>query len=109
MAWQLVRTAPDPNATPFSLIDWISGYKTYISMGITAAKFWWVAIYGKPWSDQWDAAINATLAVFVGAAVRSAVKTSTAQVVGAVVNHDSPAATKTAAEVPVPPAVPPGH
>src|SRR5579859_5244990 len=61
MAYRLVNVAPDPNAKPFSLFDWLSGYKTYAVTIVGVAKVWYVAVYGHPWSDNIDNAINITL------------------------------------------------
>jgi hypothetical protein len=103
MPYQLVRVAPDPNAVPFSPIAWLNGHKTYIVLAVAAAKLWYTAIYGKPWADNVDTAVNETLALLGVGALRSALKASTAQVVNATVRPSSPAAQAQAATVPNPP------
>ena len=106
MAYRLVNVAPDPNAKPFSLFDWLSGYKTYAVTIVGVAKVWYVAVYGHPWSDNIDNAINITLLLLFGATIRSAINTSTAKVANAVVNPTSEAAKATAAEAPGAPPAP---
>jgi hypothetical protein len=90
----------DPNKPPFNLMDWLNGRKTYISLIVTAAKFWYVAARGKPGPDAWDTAIDATLALLVGSAFRSAWKGESAKVVSAIVSPEGPVAQKIAASIP---------
>jgi hypothetical protein len=86
-------------AEPFNFFAWIAGYKSYVVTGVGLAKIWYVAIYGKPWGDNWDTAINASLLLLFGAAIRSAMKTSTAQLANAIINPASAPAKKEAATV----------
>jgi len=97
-----VGTIPS-TATPFNVMTWLTGNKTYIVAGVGILKIWYPLIAGHPWSDQIDTAMNYTLAALGVAAVRSAIKTSTAQVVNATVSPSSPAAQLQAKTIPEPP------
>lgn len=90
----------DPNNPQMGFMDWIRGYQTYIVMGLAIAKVWYKYAYGHPWSDELDTAINGTLGLLGVMAIRSAMKTSTAQISNAVVNPGSKEAQAVAAQAP---------
>ena|ERR1700689_2078310 len=79
---------------------WMQSNKTYIISGVGVIKLIYVAAFGHPWSDAWDAAINGILLLLFGAAVRSAMTTHTAQIVNAIVSPGGPKAEKLAASAP---------
>jgi hypothetical protein len=104
MRYKLIEVPEDPLHPRFNLSTYLAGHKTYLVLAVSAAKVWYVATYGHPWSDQVDNAINDTLALLGVASLRSALKSSTAQISNAVVNPASPVAKAVAAQAQPPPA-----